>query len=219
MKAVYDVLFFGQVRVLKGVLPTMRAQQSGIVFNMSSIFGFSPIPNTWGYSSAKFALEGLSEVIAWELAPFNIRVAIVEPGLFNTAVMDAGSVRTPKAPMRKEYQESFLGFVYKFASEMGSVIEQNSPGDPAKLGQRLVEYADDTGVMKGMQGQVQRLTLGTDALACFDRKLKKLQNNYELMKEVGKTTDYDGTTATGVDMDSDAFVADWMAQHQPGSGA
>lgn len=79
-KTQFDVNFFGTIRVIQKVLPYMRAQKKGHIINIGSVAGYIPIPFQSMYSSAKFALESISESLRMELAPFHIHVSIVEPG-------------------------------------------------------------------------------------------------------------------------------------------
>ena len=79
-KAQYETNVFGVFRVTKAVLPYMRKQHSGSIINISSIAGRIALPLYSAYVSTKFALEGLSESMAYELEPFGIRVVIIEPG-------------------------------------------------------------------------------------------------------------------------------------------
>jgi NAD(P)-dependent dehydrogenase (short-subunit alcohol dehydrogenase family) len=83
----FETNYFGVVRMIQAVLPTMRSQASGHIINVGSVAGIVPIPFAGQYSASKFALEGLSEVLRSELAPFGIRVALVEPGFFKTALV------------------------------------------------------------------------------------------------------------------------------------
>src|SRR5437588_2106041 len=82
--AVYDTNVFGLLRVTRAILPHMRKQRTGHIVNLSSIGGLTGLPG-WGiYNSTKFAVEGLSEALAAELAPLGIGVTLVEPGPFRT---------------------------------------------------------------------------------------------------------------------------------------
>ncbi len=84
IKRQFETNFFGAVRTIKEVLPTMRKQRSGIIINITSIAGVVGIPGECIYSSSKFALEGLSESISYELQPYGIKVILIEPGVINT---------------------------------------------------------------------------------------------------------------------------------------
>jgi NAD(P)-dependent dehydrogenase (short-subunit alcohol dehydrogenase family) len=79
-----EVVFFGAAAVTKAVLPLMRAQGGGTIVQMSSLGGVKTYPGYGAYHAAKYALEGLSEALATETAPFGVRVLIVEPGAFRT---------------------------------------------------------------------------------------------------------------------------------------
>jgi NAD(P)-dependent dehydrogenase (short-subunit alcohol dehydrogenase family) len=79
-----EVVFFGAAEVTKAVLPLMRRQGSGMIVQMSSLGGVKTFPGFGAYHAAKYALEGLSEALATELAPLGVQVMIVEPGAFRT---------------------------------------------------------------------------------------------------------------------------------------
>lgn len=80
----YEVNVFGVFNVLKSVLPAMRTQKSGLIINVSSIMGRFTIPTSGMYSSSKYALESMSEALRYELKPFGIDVAVLQPGAFPT---------------------------------------------------------------------------------------------------------------------------------------
>lgn len=84
IKDLYETNVFGVVRVTQAVLPTMRRQQSGIIVNVSSGAGIFGYPGGSSYVSTKFALEGLSESISYELESFGIKVVLIEPGFIKT---------------------------------------------------------------------------------------------------------------------------------------
>ena len=89
LKAQFETNFFGVVRVLQAVIPVMRKQKSGIIVNVSSVAGRIGFPVSPGYISSKFAIEGLSESMRYELSPFGINVIIIEPGVIKTNFMSS----------------------------------------------------------------------------------------------------------------------------------
>jgi len=89
--------YFGALRCLKAVLPAMRERRSGCIINVTSIAGRFAVGAHSSYSATKFALEALSEVLAQEVKPFNIRVVIVEPGIIQTAIYNKMSETPPES--------------------------------------------------------------------------------------------------------------------------
>jgi NAD(P)-dependent dehydrogenase (short-subunit alcohol dehydrogenase family) len=102
IKAQFETNFFGVVRVTQQVLPVMRNQRYGTIVNVSSVGGRIGLPVLSAYHSTKFALEGLSESIAFELESFGIRVIIIEPGVIRTNIINssisAKKAQDPKSP-------------------------------------------------------------------------------------------------------------------------
>jgi len=84
IKNQFETNVFGVIRVIRGVLPTMRQQKSGIIINISSLSGLAGIPTQSAYCATKFAVEGLSEALSFELEPFGIKLILIEPGVINT---------------------------------------------------------------------------------------------------------------------------------------
>jgi NAD(P)-dependent dehydrogenase (short-subunit alcohol dehydrogenase family) len=93
-KEQFETNFFGAIRVIKEVLPVMRRQKAGTIINVSSIAGRIGLPLNSPYVSSKFALEGLSESISYEIEQFGTKVALIEPGVINTNA--ASSFKTGK---------------------------------------------------------------------------------------------------------------------------
>src|SRR5262245_54737393 len=85
-RALMETNYFGAVRCIQAVLPQMRARRSGCVINVSSVAGRISVPPLTAYSASKFALEAMSEGLAQEAKMFNIRVAIVQPGIIDTGM-------------------------------------------------------------------------------------------------------------------------------------
>ena len=83
-RAVMETNYFGVLRCIQAVLPAMRQRRSGCIINLASVAGHIAASPQAPYAASKFALEALSECLAQEAKPFNIRVAIVEPGIIDT---------------------------------------------------------------------------------------------------------------------------------------
>ena len=114
IKAQYETNVFGLIRTTQAVLPTMRQQRSGIVVNISSAAGRFGYPGGSAYVSTKFAVEGLSESISYELEPFGIKVVVVEPGVIRTnifnSVVVAKKSQDPNSPYSQIMQKMATGF-------------------------------------------------------------------------------------------------------------
>jgi NAD(P)-dependent dehydrogenase (short-subunit alcohol dehydrogenase family) len=124
--------FFGGLRCIKAVVPSMRQRQSGCIVNITSVagqFGMSP---QGAYAASKWAFEGLSECLAQELSPFNVRVAMVEPGVIATPMT---TNRRP-APPPNPYSTSIKRFGAYFAAALAT---PTSPFEVAKTIQEIVE--------------------------------------------------------------------------------
>ncbi|WP_299966855.1 SDR family NAD(P)-dependent oxidoreductase [uncultured Roseobacter sp.] len=128
----FDTNVHGTMHVTRAVLPTMRLQKSGHIFNISSIGGALGFDIASIYCATKFAVEGFSECLALEVKPFNIGVTIVEPGFFRTDFLDESSIRYADQPISDyaEYAKAAQGF-YQSQNHVQA-------GDPAKLGAALV---------------------------------------------------------------------------------
>jgi NAD(P)-dependent dehydrogenase (short-subunit alcohol dehydrogenase family) len=125
LRALMDTNFFGAVAVTRAALPVLRAQKAGAIVNISSLGGQLSMPGFGAYSASKFALEGLSEALAAEMAPFGVKVLIVEPGQFRTNLAAAGAMR--QMPDTGFY-DTTAGRVREFARTM----HDTQPGDPLK---------------------------------------------------------------------------------------
>jgi NAD(P)-dependent dehydrogenase (short-subunit alcohol dehydrogenase family) len=86
-KAQFELNFFGVIRMVKAVLPSMRKQNHGRIINVSSLSGITSIPFLGIYSASKFALKGFTEALRYELKPFNIHVSLIEPAFLKTPMM------------------------------------------------------------------------------------------------------------------------------------
>ena len=94
-KTQFETNFFGVIRMVKAVLPSMRQQKQGQIINVSSLSGVSAIPFMGIYSASKFALEGYTEALRLEVNPFNIHVSLTEAGFFKTPICNSSQTVAP----------------------------------------------------------------------------------------------------------------------------
>jgi NAD(P)-dependent dehydrogenase (short-subunit alcohol dehydrogenase family) len=181
-RAVYDANVFGSLNVIRAVLPTLRAQRSGHIINLSSIGGFVGSPG-WGiYCSTKFAVEGFSESLYHELAPLGIRVTIVEPGYFRTDFLDASSLHT-EATIIDDYADT-AGAMRAIAAD----VNHAQPGDPTKAAVAIVDIASSA-------EPPLRIQLGRDSFDAISNKLEFVAQEQHTWREVSISTDHDDVTA------------------------
>lgn len=134
LRTQFEVNLFGALHVTQAALPTLRAQGSGHIIQMSTISGIAGLPNLGGYSASKWALEGLSEALAQEVAPFGIAVTLVEPGLFATDWGGSSAIHARPQPQYDPLREAA-------AAQIAS-ISADSLGDPAAAADALLKIAD-----------------------------------------------------------------------------
>lgn len=167
---------FGVFNVCRAVLPLMRAQRSGHVFNLSSMGGLIGMGGAALYSASKFAVEGFSESLAQEVASFGIRVTLVEPGVFRTDFLDPSSMA-----FGGEQIVDYAAFVDKLRASCAAGNHQQT-GDPAKLGKALVTLADSA-------NPPLRYLAGSDAYSQVSAKLVRMQDEMAQWRELSVSTD------------------------------
>jgi NAD(P)-dependent dehydrogenase (short-subunit alcohol dehydrogenase family) len=155
-RAQVETNFFGVVNVTRAALPVLRAQRSGLFLQFSSVGGrIGGTPGLGAYQAAKFAVEGFSEVLAAEAAPFGVRVVIVEPGAFRTDWQGDSMTMHPVGP---DYEPT-VGAIHAMRRQS----DGRQPGDPARGARVLVDLAHgDLGSERS--GLPLRLPLGSDAV-------------------------------------------------------
>lgn len=126
-KKQFETNLFGAIRTIKEILPTMREQKNGIIVNVTSLAGVVGIPAECIYASSKFALEGLSESISYELKPYRIKVILIEPGVINTNFVP--NIKFPDKnddKPKKTLLEEKEYFDLKIDSSSNNIIKKNS---------------------------------------------------------------------------------------------
>jgi NAD(P)-dependent dehydrogenase (short-subunit alcohol dehydrogenase family) len=180
LRAVMETNFFGAVAMTQAVLPQMREQRSGAIVNISSLGGQLSFGGFSAYSASKFALEGMSEALAQEVAPWGIKVLIVEPGAFRTAFA-AEALKT--MPAMAAYQDS-IGDTRTMMQEMHGTQQ----GDPAKV---------PAAVDKALQAPNTplRLQLGADSVSLVRGHAETLLADLAAWESVALDTQVDPAQA------------------------
>jgi len=132
-KAQLETNFFGAVRMVNAVLPGMRAAGAGKVINISSLAGNTAIPYSAFYSASKFALEGYSESLWYEVRPFGISVSLVEPGFVNTPIAEASPAAAQRLPAYDASRRRML-------AAFGHALESGIP--PAQVARRVLQIIE-----------------------------------------------------------------------------
>lgn len=175
IRAQMETNVFGVIALTKTVLPLMRQQGGGQIVNISSQAGFRAAAGFGVYNTSKFALEGFSEALAQEVAPFGIRVTIVEPGPFRTEFL-GGSMKEAQHKM-DVYQSTTVGQMYKY------VVSNNGrqEGDPVKAAQAIVDYVNNG-------NKALRLPLGKSPLQAIRAKLKQVEEDLNANEAIALST-------------------------------
>jgi NAD(P)-dependent dehydrogenase (short-subunit alcohol dehydrogenase family) len=175
----FDVNVFGTLNVIRAVMPHLRAQQSGHILNVSSIAGVTGMFPGFGiYCATKFAVSGLSESLAAEVADFGVKVTTVEPGYFRTDFLSAGSFVTPKngiAAYQKVRDSEALHL---------QQINGQQPGDPVKAAEAMIRIA-------GEANPPLHLVLGEDAFGLAQSKIATFSAELENWKPVSVSTNFE----------------------------
>jgi NAD(P)-dependent dehydrogenase (short-subunit alcohol dehydrogenase family) len=177
LRALMETNFFGAVAVTQAVLPFMRVQRRGAIVNISSMGGQMSFGGYGAYSASKFALEGLSEALAQEVASFGIKVLIVEPGAFRTDFA-GGALR--QMPVLAAYHKE-LRAIRAFTSNM----HQSQAGDPMKAA---------AAIDKALQAETTplRLQLGEDAITSIRAHTETMLADLKAWEPVGLDTRIEG---------------------------
>jgi len=174
----FDSNVFGLMHVTRAALPAMRAARRGHIFNVSSVAGVRGTAFCSLYCASKFAVEGFSESLAEEVAPFGIRVTIVEPGPFRTNFLSGSSLRLASAPL-PDYDEMRDRMQATYAARNGK-----QGGDPQKLAHAIVELAN-------ANDPPLRFLAGTVALDAGLRKLERMREEFIAWGGPSRATDGD----------------------------
>jgi NAD(P)-dependent dehydrogenase (short-subunit alcohol dehydrogenase family) len=179
LRAVLETNVLGVAAMTRAALPQLRKQRSGHIVQLSSVGGAVGNPGHAAYATSKFALEGMSEALAGEVAPFGIRVSIVEPGPFRTNF--AGRSMAFAEPIA-DYQDTPAGELRgRFRDQDG-----NQPNDPVRAAEAIITLVD-------RPDSPLRLPLGPEAVNRIRAKLTAQLEDLAAWEEISVNTRYDTT--------------------------
>ena len=167
-----DTKFFSIIRLIQEVGPTMRTQGSGKIINISSVAGRIGFPASPAYISSKFALEGLSECLRLEMAPFGVDVVIIEPGVIKTNFLNP-----VKLSKKSESNTAYSDITTKVVSGIKMMAEMGTP--PKEVADAVVKSIKD-------DKPLPRYIVGNDASMFLEAKKNKTDIEFEnyLKKEL-----------------------------------
>ncbi|GAB3035127.1 oxidoreductase [Oleiagrimonas citrea] len=171
----FDVNVFGAVAMMKAVLPFMRTRRRGRILNITSMGGYITMPGIAYYCGSKFALEGISETLGKEVAPFGIAVTAVAPGSFRTDWAGRSMARTPRSI--PDYDRLFDPIRQAREEKSGKQL-----GDPRKAARAML-------AVMAAEPPPAHLLLGSDALGLVRDKLAALEDEIRAWEEVTVSTD------------------------------
>ncbi|AHB05588.1 short-chain dehydrogenase [Pandoraea pnomenusa 3kgm] len=175
MRRQFDVNVFGAVAMMKAVLPYMRARRRGHILNITSMGGYITMPGIAYYCGSKFALEGISEALGKEVAPFGIAVTAVAPGSFRTDWAGRSMARTPRSIA--DYDETFNPVRRAREEKSGK-----QPGDPVRAARAMLTAI-------AADHPPAHLLLGSDALGLVRAKLSALNEEFNAWEALTVSTD------------------------------
>jgi len=181
-RASFDINVFGTINVIRNVLPYLRAQRSGHIINISSIAGLSANTGWAVYAAAKFAVVGLSEVLAQDVKPFGINVTVVAPGAFRTRFLTPESLTLAKNPIAA-YEE------VRASHDKYLKMDGNQAGDPEKAAAAMIQLASEP-------NPPVYLLLGSDAYRRALRKNQEMAEVFTAQEERAKSTDFESEIHT-----------------------
>lgn len=171
----FEVNVFGPAALIKAVLPHMRTRRRGHILNITSMGGFITLPGIAWYCGSKFALEGISEVLGKEVAPFGIHVTAVAPGSFRTDWAGRSMSRAPRSI--EDYDALFDPIRSAREAKSGHQL-----GDPVKAAQAMLQIIDN-------DAPPSHLLLGSDALQLVRAKLDTMAKSIDAWEQLSRSTD------------------------------
>jgi NAD(P)-dependent dehydrogenase (short-subunit alcohol dehydrogenase family) len=177
VRASFELNFYSVTQMLRAVLPGMRERRSGWIINMSSVAGLRSVPGFGYYSAAKYAIEGLTEALREEVAPFGINVLAVEPGAFRTLAYASFS--------EEAVSETVDAYLPMVESVRSSLIKQSGqqPGDPHRGVRAVVDAMNSA-------HPPRRIVLGGDGYDAVQAQLTDMAKELRTHRTASRGADF-----------------------------
>jgi len=169
VRTVFEVNFFGMLKLTQVVLPHMRDRKSGQIVQISSHAGVKAFAGFGIYNASKFAMEGMSEALAQEVSPLGIKVSIIEPGPFRTNFASRSLHQAEQ--VISDYDDSAGAFRQKLLS-----VHDKQEGDPVKAAQLILDHVNN-------KDSTLRLALGSIPLKTIGMKIDSLQSDLDANRD------------------------------------
>ncbi|WP_454858274.1 SDR family NAD(P)-dependent oxidoreductase [Rhizobium binxianense] len=180
IRTLFETNVLGVAHTIRAALPGMRHRSRGAIINVSSFNGVVAMPSLGYYSATKFALEGLTEALAQEVAPFGIKVMAIEPGGIRTGIVE----RNLRSPRIDVYNESAHAIIDLLDNDKDGEL---APGNPDRIAEILVGLAQSGDLPR-------RLILGADSWAGITAALEARRAEYETWKDLSHSTSFETAT-------------------------
>lgn len=176
VRAAFDANVYGPYRLIKALLPSLRARGKGHIVNISSMAGLVGTPGFCFYSATKFAIEGMTEALAQEVASFGIKVTLIEPGPFRTGFRGRNLYSAPA-------MEAYAATVGKFRKMLADT-DGKQPGDPQRGADAIIAAVD-------AEQPPLRLPLGEMCVQQLRDKLERVRDELDRWQVVSLATSFD----------------------------
>jgi len=174
-RAALDVNLFGAVNVIRASMPHLRKHRNGHVINIASAGGYVAVANLGSYAASKYAMVGLTEALAHEVASLGVKATVLLPGSFRTTFLEEGSLTYTKNPIGEYGSNKTLQGM--------SVRAGTQPGDPQKLALEVIDLAR-------LENPPVHLILGPDSYKLIMDKRAADLKEFEIYKDISMSTNF-----------------------------
>ncbi|KAH0841838.1 putative oxidoreductase [Fonsecaea pedrosoi] len=179
-RQMFETNFWGPIRIIQALVPSMRSRHSGVIINISSAVNWNPPPGAAVYAGSKFAIEGISEALATELSTFNIRVLIAEPGAMRTKFFDQKKMKMPILA------DAYKGTPTEFVMQAIAGLDEGAPQDARRTAEAIVKEV----LEPSSTPMALRMPLGMESLGGMRKRAEEYIKIADSMEKVAVACDF-----------------------------